>query len=571
MIAKQDDIPVEVNVYDFIGNKTGMFGMTRMGKSNTMKTVAARVFAVSERRRAAGLPPVGQLILDPQGEYANPNLQDGTELAAIGPEHVVIYKFGADGSQANVRPLGFNFFDPQQIEPVKSIISSALADAGLGLCAGLRPGRLRRDRRYRGSRTRKPSSAEPGPSRGRLILYGALARADFPIPRTHVGPEGQEWPWRAWVPMRKDLADELERQLGQGHIVRPQRGRRIGVERDSLIRVIDWLIERAEARDLAGNAAAGLRSIADGDPWKSALPIYTQVNQGRAVSGYTKLKPLKSFHTPSSRVDYRDEIYRELVRGKIVIVDLHLGPDATIRQLSENLAGHLMERQTEVFTSGIEPPLIQVALEEAHNLFSSERYKDDLDVWVRMAKQASKLKIGMLYATQEVTGVDHQVLANTKNWVVAHLNNSREVNELARFYDFKAFGDAIISHEDKGYVRLEDHVLPVHRPRAHRPVRDRARQRGPRGRAAAAAGPVRGLRRRTCRTTRSPAASSRRPGSAIPRRRSGRWPNGPASTFPAEHLRDLAWLRPKIRPKAGLPRPAGCGPADRRHRGRRIH
>jgi DNA helicase HerA-like ATPase len=165
-------------------------------------------------------------------------------------------------------------------------------------------------------------------------------------------------------------------------------------------------------------------------------------------------------------VDYRDEIYRELVRGRIVIVDLHLGPDATIRQLSENLAGHLMERQTEAFTSGSEPPLIQVALEEAHNLFSSERYKDDLDVWVRMAKQASKLRIGMLYATQEVTGVDHQVLANTKNWVVAHLNNSREVNELARFYDFKAFGDAIISHEDKGYVRLKTmsspYIVPVH-------------------------------------------------------------------------------------------------------------
>ena len=130
ILAKQADVPVEVNVYDFIGNKTGMFGMTRMGKSNTMKTVAARVFAVSEQRRAAGKPPVGQLILDPQGEYANPNTQDGTELAAIGTEHVVIYKFGADGSQANVRPLGFNFFDPAQIEAVKGIISSALADAG---------------------------------------------------------------------------------------------------------------------------------------------------------------------------------------------------------------------------------------------------------------------------------------------------------------------------------------------------------------------------------------------------------------------------------------------------------
>ena len=46
------------------------------------------------------------------------------------------------------------------------------------------------------------------------------------------------------------------------------------------------------------------------------------------------------------------------------------------------------------------------------------------------------------------------------------LNNSREVNELARFYDFKAFGDAIISHEDKGYVRLRTmsspYIVPVH-------------------------------------------------------------------------------------------------------------
>ena len=61
-------------------------------------------------------------------------------------------------------------------------------------------------------------------------------------------------------------------------------------------------------------------------------------------------------------------------------------------------------------------------LEEAHNLFSSEKYKDEGDVWVKLAKEAAKLKIGMLYATQEVSGVAHQVKANTANWVVAHLN-----------------------------------------------------------------------------------------------------------------------------------------------------
>jgi Helicase HerA, central domain len=464
VLAKQHDVPVEVNVHDFIGNKTGMFGMTRMGKSNTMKTVAARVFAVSERRRAAGLPPVGQLILDPQGEYANPNTQDGTELAAIGSRHVVIYKFGADGKQKNVRPLGFNFFDAGQIEAVKGIISSALADADSDYVraflqadfAGLSvPGEARGDSEQRTARA----------SRGRLLLYGALAKAEFQIPGPRVDSGGREWPWRAWVHMRKDLAEELERQIGAGHVHRSQDRRTVGIESTSIITVIDWLIERAEKQDLTGSASEGLKSFVRGDAWQSALPIYTQLNHGRTVSGYTKLKPLRPFHAPSSKIDYRREVYRELVAGKIVIVDLHLGPDITIRELSSSLAEHLMERQTEIFTQGQAPPQIQVALEEAHNLFSTEKYADELDVWVRMAKQASKLGIGMLYATQEVTGVAHQVLANTKNWVVAHLNNSREVNELGRFYDFKAFGDAIISHEDKGYVRLKTmsspYVVPV--------------------------------------------------------------------------------------------------------------
>ncbi|MFI8069727.1 helicase HerA domain-containing protein [Streptomyces sp. NPDC086033] len=462
MASGQDDAPVFVNVYDFIGNKTGMFGMTRMGKSNTMKTVISRVFAVSENRRAQGKAPIGQLIFDPQGEYANPNSQDGTHLAALGERHVIIYKFGAAGDKPNVRPLGFNFFDPAQVDAVKGVISSALVDAAADYVRAF----VQAD--FEGSPIAGETSGEAAErkahaTRGRLVLYGALSKADFPVPMKE--PEGK-WPWRAWVTMRKELVDELENQLGPGHLIRAKSGRQVGVERTSLTTVLDWLIERAEANDLSGKAAEGLKSIVEGDAWRSALPIYTQENQGRQVSGYTKLKPLQSFHTPSSRSDYRSEVYGELVAGRVVIVDLHLGPDKVVRKLSDNLASYVMQKQTEVFTSGDTPPKIQVVIEEAHNLFSVAKYKDELDVWVRLAKEASKLKIGMIYATQEVTGVAHQVLANTKNWVVAHLNNTREVNELARFYDFKAFSDSIISHEDKGYVRLKTmsspFIIPVH-------------------------------------------------------------------------------------------------------------
>jgi hypothetical protein len=464
-LAKQDDVPVLVNVHDFIGNKSGMFGMTRMGKSNTMKTVAARVFAVSERQRAAGSAPIGQLIFDPQGEYANPNAQDGTELAAIGIEHVVIYKFGGgQGGERNVRPLGINFFDPEQIDAAKAMIAGVLADASadyvkafaLADFAGVA---LETD--TEGEARRRWADAE----RGRMLLYGALAKADFAIPQRQLGPDGERYPWRAWVAMRRELADALEQQLGAGHLIRPARGGRVGVERASLIRVIDWLIERSEAGDLAGAAAEGLGSITGGDAWRSALPIYTQQNGGRVVSGYTKLKPLRPFHAPASDRDFRADVYDELVQGRIVIIDLHLGPDPVINKLSREIAGYLIERQTETFTTGQVPPPIQVVIEEAHNLFSTEKYKNELDVWVRLAKEGSKLKIGMIYATQEVTGVDHQVLANTKNWVVAHLNNSREVGELGKYYDFRAFGDAIISHEDRGYVRLKTmsspYIVPV--------------------------------------------------------------------------------------------------------------
>lgn len=465
-LAKQDDVPVLVNVHDFIGNKTGMFGMTRMGKSNTMKTVAARVFAVSEEQRAAGKPPIGQLIFDPQGEYANPNTQDGTELAAIGVDHVVIYKFGGrqDGA-ANVRPLGINFFDPGQVDAAKGLIANALADAAADYVQAFIAADftgLPVDGETEGEARRRAAHA----NRGRLLLYGVLAKADFTIPQQHLAPNGQRYPWRAWVSMKKELADALEEELGTGHLYRPKSGGMVGVNRLSLRPVIDWLIERSETGGLSGAAEEGLGSVTGGDAWRSALPIYTQSNNNRAVSGFTKLKPLRPFHAPSSDHDYRDDIYEELVDGHIVIVDLHLGPDPVINRLAREMAGYLTEHQTERFTSGDEPPRIQVIIEEAHNLFSSDKYKNEYDVWVRLAKEGSKLKIGMIYATQEVTGVDHQVLANTKNWVVAHLNNSREVNELGKYYDFKAFGDAIIAHEDKGYVRLKTmsspYIIPVH-------------------------------------------------------------------------------------------------------------
>lgn len=447
--SKQADAAVEVNIRDFIGNKTALLGMTRMGKSNTAKIIIARTFVVSERQRATGGPPIGQLIFDPQGEYANPNTQDGTEIAAIGESHVRIFKFGADGTQPHVKPLNINFFSENQIDAVQGLISDTLSSDESGYVkdfAGTSYADVPGDR-----------SATTHAQRARLVLYGALMRAGFAVPanfrvRINIGAAFQQ----------KVVTGVTGSVAGLGRNPFTQAGSSanfVTVADTDIEAVVDKIVELRDAGDAdATNFTKDVR-------WKSVEPIFTTRSGNRSVRGWRNLNPLRPFHSPATRNDPAIEIYEELVLGRIVIVDLHVGAEAVTRALSESITRRLLSKQTEVFTSGQEPPHIQVMLEEAHNLFSSERYKDGLDVWVKLAKEASKLNLGMTYATQEVSGVAHQVKANTANWVVAHLNNTTEVRELAKFYDFGAFSDAIIASEDRGYVRLKTlsspYIVPV--------------------------------------------------------------------------------------------------------------
>jgi hypothetical protein len=436
--SKQADSHVMVNIHDFIGNKTALLGMTRMGKSNTAKIIIARTFAVSERQRAAGQRPIGQLIFDPQGEYANPNTQDGTEIAAIGARHVRIFKFGADGTQPHVRPLGINFFDPAQIEAVQGLIADKLRSEGSA-------GYVNDFAATQFVDVSGDYSQTTRAQRGRLILYGALIRAGFELPQRNAGTNS---PYSVLLNIKSELRDSVASQLGRNPFVPV--GRLHAIRGSDIRPVVDAVIALRDA----GNGDAA--DFCDDIRWQSTEPIYSgQTGSSGRVRGWRNLIELKDFHNPDTQRDPADEIYEHLLDGRIVIVDLHVGSPPIIRVLSENITRRLINRQTAIFTSGEDPPPIQVMLEEAHNLFSTDKYKDDGDVWVKLAKEASKLKLGMTYATQEVSGVAHQVKANTANWVVAHLNNTKELQELSRFYDFAAFADAIIASEDRGYVRLK--------------------------------------------------------------------------------------------------------------------
>ena len=106
---------------------------------------------------------------------------------------------------------------------------------------------------------------------------------------------------------------------------------------------------------------------------------------------------------------------------------------------------------------------IQFYFEEAHNLFPKKDDKDLSQIYNRIAKEGAKLNLGMIYATQEVSSISGNILKNTQNWFIAHLNNDDEIKELRKYYDFSDFADALIrfsAKNDKGFVRMKTYSNP---------------------------------------------------------------------------------------------------------------
>jgi hypothetical protein len=72
-------VPVYVSAFDYLGKRTALFGMTRTGKSNTVKMIiqaTAELAASGARLQDEPVCSIGQIIFDVNGEYANDNQQD---------------------------------------------------------------------------------------------------------------------------------------------------------------------------------------------------------------------------------------------------------------------------------------------------------------------------------------------------------------------------------------------------------------------------------------------------------------------------------------------------------------
>jgi len=458
---KISDIPVYVNSKDFLGKRTALFGMTRTGKSNTVKKIIEATVELSNKAKSYlkdiaadvesnldpfekdGLPkyPVGQIIFDINGEYANANMQDeGTAIFELFEKDTIRYsvleKVGFEIMKVNFYSelgSGFGLITNhfKQIGETADYVGSFLSIS------------LERPDDYDSDRSVKTRY-----DRKKAAYLCCLYRAGFPVP--------------------KDLKITFSGEATINKLVRdespidPSKGISLSEATLWFTRVWDNYKAWDHFSDYIKKKG---REWAD-EELKAILGFLTRHKEpgsSTLVSGYLKLKPLIKLHTNKSTESFEASICLQLRSGKIVIIDLSQGDPEIQKLYSERICSTIFMNSMDRFVVNSPNNFIQFYFEEAHNLFPKKDDKDLSQIYNRIAKEGAKLNLGLIYATQEVSSISSNILKNTQNWFISHLNNDDEVKELRKYYDFGDFTESLVrfsASSDKGFVRMKTYSNP---------------------------------------------------------------------------------------------------------------
>lgn len=467
------NVPVFISPVDFLARRTAVFGMTRTGKSNTTKTMVSQVATTAFQTHQ----PIGQLIFDINGEYSNANEQDaGSAINDVFPDMTVRYRIM---NTAGFRDLRSNFYNDLPV--ALELIRHAVEDQG----------RLAGSNDFKNFLSMSLEAPDPSDMSAvnrwkrkasifRSILFSAgydpdsqnSTRQEISVGKTPLadivrkglangvldsgslnGVDGTE--------SEDDLAAACRNHFGLNSIGRGnytasladmnqfwRTVREIEVAAGGYRNDVDGILSKAATRSRAGSPwldeiERSLLSVLVGKSSLNDSPII-----GRQAIGAAK-----EYHGPHGSKEIANDIYTLLREGRIVILDLSVGSPSIREELSKKLVREIFQKSSAQFNKGQRPPRIVIYVEEAHNLIGKKA--ELTEIWPRIAKEGAKYGIALVYATQEPSSIHQNILANTENFFVTHLNNDAEIRALSGFYDFVDFGAGLKRSQDVGFARIK--------------------------------------------------------------------------------------------------------------------
>lgn len=459
-------VEVYINPHDMLGKRTALFGMTRTGKSNTVKKIIEATSEISNSSINNSLPnktlstfepidkqtgktlyKVGQLIFDINGEYANANLQDeGTAIFDMYKNNTIRYSTIEKGD--DFRVMKVNFYN--DILAGFDLVKGSLQEDNSDYIKSLLSIDFDKPENYKVNVKDKTSDERIAAIEydKKVALYKCcLFKAGFPVPNNlrNVKFYGD-------VNTINTIYPTIE----------PHKGITLEQATTWFETIYDAMQDRTQ---FDAYRSSKDREYFDED-MLALLKFLTRKNRPGAtptVSGFRKIRSLSSLHTDKSNDSFELDIISALREGKIVIVDLSQGQPSIQKLYSEKICRGIFQNSMNRFINSQANNFIQFYFEEAHNLFPQKEDKDLSQVYNRIAKEGAKLNLGMIYATQEVSSISSNILKNTQNWFIAHLNNDDETKELKKFYDFSDFTSSLIkfsAKNDKGFVRMKTYSNP---------------------------------------------------------------------------------------------------------------
>jgi hypothetical protein len=457
-------VPVYIYPADLLSQKSALFGMTRTGKSNTTKIIAKSVF---ELKKAASSDDkslrIGQIIFDPNGEYANENVQDNNsalknvwKLLPKGQKENEVITYGITphpNDPDRIRML-LNFYLDENLPIGKDIINSLLSEDATTYIKNFLQVNLEKPEE-------SDNSAMTRYKRRVLAYRSVLARAGFPVPKKLTVSTKSLF--------NKDLLSAMENSTSDN-----------SVEYKSAAKVFET--DNPTLQQLAGAFESLDKFIRENKEYKNFETDYVQKSKSgntwadenlkkiigifQYPNGTRKIGKAVEQHSADTTSDYAEDIYNHLIDGKLVIIDQSTGEPDLNKSSADRIMNKIFNGNKARFIKGdADIPEILVYIEEAHNILPYGTDLDTRNIWVRTAKEGAKYRIGMVYATQEVSSIQKNILKNTANWFISHLNNSDETKELSKYYDFEDFVPSIRRAQDKGFLRVKTlsnlFVIPV--------------------------------------------------------------------------------------------------------------
>ncbi|MGN0025392.1 MAG: helicase HerA domain-containing protein, partial [Clostridium sp.] len=308
------DVPIYINPKDLLKNRTACFGMTRTGKSNTVKKIIDCTVALSKEEERK----IGQIIFDINGEYANPNKQDeGTAIYEKYEKDVERYSII---DKENFSPMRANFFNEPEfaLQIIRPFLSDETSDYVKNFNSIDLSEPDKDDPDYRSILCRR--------ARVKAAFFCCLKKADFAVKST----------FEIKFSADKDLRDEINGLLGKE--IDPSQG----ISVDEAIRWFEVMWENYDNIEFFKKYLKKKDKEWADDDLKTVLRMLTLKKPGGKldnISGYKKLrrKDLKGMHTEKATSHFEKDIIKALRDGKIVIVDLSEGEELVRKTYSERI------------------------------------------------------------------------------------------------------------------------------------------------------------------------------------------------------------------------------------------